>query len=34
MILAAVVLVQQQGSSYIFGSHRVEVQQNTGRPWS
>jgi len=29
MILAAVVLVQQQGQqAYIFGSHRVEVQQN------
>ena len=29
MILGAVVLVQQQGQqAYIFGSHRVEVQQN------
>ena len=29
MILSAVVLVQQQGQqAYIFGSHRVEVQQN------
>jgi len=29
MILAAVVLVQQQEQqAYIFGSHRVEVQQN------
>ena len=29
MILAAVVFVQQQGQqAYIFGSHRVEVQQN------
>lgn len=29
MILAAVVLVQQQGQqAYLFGSHRVEVQQN------
>jgi prepilin-type N-terminal cleavage/methylation domain-containing protein len=29
MVLAAVVLVQQQGQqAYIFGSHRVEVQQN------
>ncbi len=29
MILGAVVLIQQQGQqAYIFGSHRVEVQQN------
>lgn len=29
MILAGVVLVQQQGQqAYLFGSHRVEVQQN------
>jgi prepilin-type N-terminal cleavage/methylation domain-containing protein len=29
LILAAVVLVQQRGQeAYIFGSHRVEVQQN------
>jgi prepilin-type N-terminal cleavage/methylation domain-containing protein len=29
MILAGIVLVQQQGQqAYIFGSHRVEVQQN------
>ena len=29
LILAAIVLVQQQGQqAYIFGSHRVEVQQN------
>jgi prepilin-type N-terminal cleavage/methylation domain-containing protein len=29
MILAGVVLIQQQGQqAYLFGSHRVEVQQN------
>ena len=29
LILSAIVLVQQQGQqAYIFGSHRVEVQQN------
>ena len=29
LILAGVVLIQQQGQqAYLFGSHRVEVQQN------